>query len=99
MSLGGSKRDPDLLEAVVALIDAEAEGMPVIIDSEGVLKALLGYVPAGIAQAAVQRAMLATGISGVDDMEARQEELSVAIRIFMDGFIIATRYAREHQDP
>lgn len=93
------KRDPDLLAAVVEVVDAESADLPQTIEVDGVLKRLLGYTPEGIAVVAVQRAMLSLGLSSVSDLDEHHEELSRAVRTFMDGFIIATRYAREHQDP
>lgn len=98
-----SRNDPDLLAAVASAVDAEGEEFnaehPDGFSAQGILGELLGYVPKGIGTVAVQRAMLATGITGAADLEERQEELNAAVRLFMDGFIIATRYAREHKEP
>ncbi len=100
--------DEALLHAVAATVEAdvadimkEFQGAGMDPDTRQVLVRLFDdpYAGKDLGSLIVARGTLAADVRSTEDLEARSVEVTRAMNAWIDGFVIATRYAAEQAKP
>ena len=103
-----SRFDEDLLHVIADQVDADADeawkdlkNARRDVDTAMMLERLLDDPHAGkdLASLIVARGTSAAQVIDEEDLEARSEEVNRVFNAWIDGFVIATRYAADQAKP